>query len=62
MNSALITLTIRNLRGLSIQDQDRALCRMHNDDLCEIGLALGQRLPTIGGDKPVLIIGLLQRS
>jgi len=62
MTPALISLTIQNLRALPIQDQDRALCRMHKDHLLDIGERLGLRLPYFGGDKPAAIVGALARS
>ena len=60
MNKAMIALTIQNLRRLPVAGQDQALCQMHKDDLLDIGLALGLRLPFFGGDKPAVIVAALQ--
>ena len=62
MNAALIDFTINNLRNLSVDAADRALCAMADWQLAEIGTHMGLRMPAFGGDKPVIINGALRRS
>lgn len=60
MNPALARYTIDHvLRGLSTRAADRKLCAMHSESLHAIAAVLGQRLPTVGGDKPALVGGAL---
>ncbi len=38
---------------------ERYLSGLHNDTLLDIGAQLGLRLPTMGGNKPALIVARL---
>ncbi len=59
MNEAMARLTITNLRRMTVAQADTALCRMHSEDWHALAGPLGLRLPTIGGDKPAILVGAL---
>lgn len=60
MNADMARNTISELRKMTVAEADARLCRMRSECWTAIAAELGVRLPTIGGDKPAIIIGQLK--